>query len=79
MTKANNLATNQKRDGETYIAVGIFVVAVGLPVLAGTYWAAMKSPHAAIVNGICGGVLVAIGVTAIVYGRLLLRRSRRQA
>jgi len=29
----------EKRDGETYIALGIFIVAVGLPVLLGTYWA----------------------------------------
>lgn len=29
----------EKRDGETYIALGIFIIALGLPVLLGTYWA----------------------------------------
>jgi len=30
----------EKRDGETYVALGLFIVAAGLPVAAGTYWAA---------------------------------------
>lgn len=29
----------QKRDAETYIALGLFILAVGIPVALGTYWA----------------------------------------
>ena len=68
----------EKRDGETYIALGIFIVAVGLPVEAGTYWAAQTNVRAAIVNVVCATVLLLIGVAAIVYGRVLLARNKRR-
>ncbi|MBI4556987.1 MAG: hypothetical protein HY706_05330 [Candidatus Hydrogenedentes bacterium] len=68
----------QQRDGETYIALGIFIDAVGLPVLIGTYWAYQTSVRAAIVNGVCGMVLVLVGVAAMLYGRLLLARSKKK-
>jgi hypothetical protein len=68
----------EKRDGETYIALGLFIVAVGLPVLAGTYWAAKTDMRAAIVNVICASVLLLIGVTAIGYGRVLLARNAKR-
>jgi beta-lactam-binding protein with PASTA domain len=29
----------EKRDGETYVALGLFILAVSLPVILGTYWA----------------------------------------
>jgi hypothetical protein len=70
---------HRKRDGETYIAIGIFVVAVGAPVMAGTYWAALTNMHAAVVNGVCGATLLLIGFASIAYGMLLLRRHRRDA
>ena len=69
----------EKRDGETYIALGLFIVAVGLPVMAGTYWAAKVDVPAAIVNGVCAGVLLLIGAAAITYGRVLLARNKRRA
>ena len=69
----------EKRDGETYIALGLFIVAVGLPVMAGTYWAAQTNVPAAIVNVVCASVLLAIGVAAIVYGRVLLVRNKNRA
>jgi hypothetical protein len=79
MNESNEATKHRKRDGETYIAVGIFVVAVGAPVMAGTYWAALTSPRAAVVNGICGATLLLIGFSAIAYGLMLLRRHRRES
>ena len=69
----------EKRDGETYIALGLFIVAVGIPVLAGTYWAAQVDVPAAVVNVVCAGVLLLIGAVAITYGRILLARNKRRA
>ncbi len=66
----------EKRDGETYIALGLFIVAVGIPVLAGTYFAAQTNVRAAVVNVVCAVVLLLIGVAAIGYGRLLLTRNK---
>ena len=68
----------EKRDGETYIALGLFIVAVGLPVVAGTYWAYQTNVRAAVVNVVCAGVLLLIGVASIVYGRVLLARNKRR-
>jgi hypothetical protein len=68
----------EKRDGETYIALGLFIVAVGLPVMAGTYWAYQTNVRAAVVNVVCAGVLLLIGVASIVYGRVLLARNKRR-
>jgi eukaryotic-like serine/threonine-protein kinase len=39
----------EKRDGETYIALGLFIVAIGLPVILGTYWAYMPGNSVSIV------------------------------
>ncbi len=33
----------EKRDGETYVALGLFIIAVGLPVIFGTYFAYVPS------------------------------------
>ncbi|HPO12514.1 MAG TPA: hypothetical protein PLI09_03645 [Candidatus Hydrogenedentes bacterium] len=69
----------EKRDGETYVALGLFIVAVGIPVVIGTYFAAQTNMRAAIVNIICAGVLLLIGVAAITYGRILLARNKRRS
>ena len=63
-----------KRDGETSMAVGLFVLAIGLPVLIGTIWA-LDNPRAAVVNAICGVVLLAIGAGATWYGWGLFKRA----
>jgi len=68
----------EKRDGETYIALGLFIVAVGTPVVAGTYWAAQTNIRAAIVNIVCAAGLLAIGFASIIYGRVLLARNKRR-
>lgn len=73
-----NIAMEQ-RDGETYIALGLFIVAIGLPVVAGTYWAYQSNIRAAIVNIICAAVLLLIGFSAITYGRVLLARNKKRS
>lgn len=64
----------KKRDGETYIAVGLFLVALGIPVMVATYWA-LSHPRAAVVNIICGVALFAVGMGGIVYGWRLFRQA----
>lgn len=78
MSEIDQAAKHRKRDGETYIAIGIFIAAVGLPVLVGTYWA-LASTHAAVVNAVCGATLLLTGAASIAYGLLVLRRHRREA
>jgi len=68
----------EKRDGETYVALGLFIVVVGVPVMAGTYWAAKFDTSAAVVNFVCSCVLLAIGFAAITYGRVLLARNKKR-
>lgn len=69
----------EKRDGETYIALGLFIVAVGLPVVPGTYFAWQVNVRAAVVNIVCAVVLLLIGAASITYGRVLLARHKRRA
>lgn len=64
------------RDGETSMAVGIFVAAIGLPVLIGTIWA-LENPRAAVVNAICGLVLLGIGGGATWYGWGLYKQAKK--
>jgi hypothetical protein len=66
----------EKRDGETYIALGLFILAVGIPVMAGTWFAAQTNTRAAVVNVVCATVLLLIGLVAILYGRRLLTRNK---
>ena len=65
-----------KRDGETAIAVGLFVCALGLPVLIGTLWA-LDNFRGAIVNAVCGLVLLLIGGSAIAYGLSMYRKATK--
>lgn len=65
-----------KRDGETSMAVGLFVLALGLPVLIGTLWT-LDNPRAAFVNAICGLVLLLIGGCATFYGWTMFARARK--
>ncbi len=67
-----------KRDAEIYVALGCFIVFVGIPVLAGTYWAAQTNPRAAVVNLVCSLVLLGMGVASIVYGRILLSGMKKR-
>ncbi|MDX9971725.1 MAG: hypothetical protein RBU21_01915 [FCB group bacterium] len=64
------------RDGEIYRAISYFILAVGTPVLIGTYFAYQTNPRAAAVNFVCSCVLLSIGISAWVYGGVVLKRHR---
>jgi hypothetical protein len=72
---ANEMGT---RDGETSIAVGMFLFALGVPVFIATFWA-LDRPSAAIVNALCGAALLLIGGGAITYGLWELRKVKRNS
>lgn len=72
VTEEHSVNEMEKRDGETAIAVGLFIFALGVPVLIGTLFA-LDNPRGAIVNTICGLVLLLIGGAAIGYGWLTYR------
>lgn len=78
VTERHTAAEMMKRDGETYMAVGLFLVALSIPVIIGTFYA-LARPHAAIVNCICGVVLLAIGAGGVFYGWSLYRRTTKKA
>ena len=65
-----------ERDGETGMAVGLFVLALGLPVMLGTLWA-LETPRAAVVNFVCGLILTLIGLAATAHGWRLFKRARK--
>ncbi len=74
-TEEHTAIEMMKRDGETYMAVGLFILALSIPVLIGTLWA-LDRPHAAIVNAACGTVLGGIGGAATLYGWKLFKRAK---
>lgn len=78
-TEEHSAREMMKRDGETYMAVGLFIVALAIPVLIGTLWAWESRRNAAIVNLGCGVTLGAIGVVATYYGWKLFQRSKPKA
>jgi len=67
----------RKRDGETNVAVGLFLFALSIPVLLGTF-VALDRPRAALVNAICGGVLFFIGAVVIAYGWWEFRKATKK-
>jgi hypothetical protein len=76
---AANTRSLGRRDGEIYKALGYFIMAVGIPVLCGTYFAYQANethPHAAVVNAICSLVLLGIGAASWVYGGVVLARHK---
>lgn len=66
-----------KRDGETNIAVGLFLFVLGIPVLLGTFWA-LDRPHAAFVNAVCGGVLLLLGACVVFHGWRGFRKATKK-
>jgi len=59
----------EHRDAELYIALCLFLTALGLPVTFGTVFTLQRGNYrAAIVNLICGLVLDAIGIVWMAYG-----------
>jgi len=70
----NTGANLERRDAELYVVLGLFLFALGLPVILGTYFAMQVSDYrAAIVNCVCGLVLAGIGVAGMLYGWMLRR------
>ncbi|HOK10057.1 MAG TPA: hypothetical protein PLT82_10910 [Candidatus Hydrogenedens sp.] len=64
-----------RRDAELYIALGIFIVALGLPVIFGTVFTLQSGDiRPAVVNFICGLVMTLIGVGSIFYGFVIRKR-----
>lgn len=61
-----------RRDAETLIALGLFMVVMALPVMLGTIWAGHGFSQA--VNFIAGFVLFAIGAGMCYKGRRDMRR-----
>ncbi len=64
----------QKRDGETYFAIGLYIFVIGIPVVFGTFFS-LSNIHAAVVNFCAGVTLVGGGCIGMFYGQLLKRRS----
>jgi hypothetical protein len=63
-----------KRDAETQMVLGGFIVFISIPVLLGTIWAVR--PHAIVVNIIAGSVLCLVGVVLFVIGNKGRKRLR---
>lgn len=75
-----NTGDNLKaRDAELYVVLGVFLVALGLPVVLGTWFAvASGRMHAAVVNAIAGLSLVAMGGGSIFYGLAIKKGLRKR-
>ncbi len=59
----------KRRDAELYVVLGIFLVALGLPVILGTWFAVADGRmHAAVVNVLAGLVLAGMGGGSIFFG-----------
>ncbi|NLN93560.1 MAG: hypothetical protein GX130_09680 [Candidatus Hydrogenedens sp.] len=65
---------HKKRDGETNIAVGLFLFALGIPVLLGTL-GIDDNVRAATVNAVCGLALLLTGGGWIAYGWRQFKQS----
>lgn len=66
MARNKEVHQHTRRDAETFQALGIFIVALAIPVLIGTFFAVR--PHAIVVNIIAGAVLLLIGIIFVLRG-----------
>ncbi len=74
-TERNQGVQLEHRDAELYIALGIFVTALGIPVIFGTYYTLQSGDYKpAVVNFICGVVMTGIGIASILYGWAMKKR-----
>ena len=62
-----------QRDGETLIALGIFMVVLALPVIMGTMWA--EEAMQTVVCLASGIILLGIGLGFIFRGKSTLKRT----
>lgn len=65
---------HNKRDGETLIMLGGFIVVLSLPVIAGTFFVHTADLFPKMVNLSAGGILFVIGVALALRGRKYLSR-----
>ncbi len=63
-----------KRDAETQMVLGAFIVYISVPVLLGTIWA--STFHTRIVNIVAGSVLCALGIVMALVGYRGYRRLK---
>jgi len=76
-TERNTGVQLAQRDSELYFALGIFIVALALPVIFGTYYAYQWGDiRPAIVNLISGLVMLGIGIASILYGWVIRKRIK---
>lgn len=61
-----------KRDSETFIALGLFMVALAVTVLIGTYWT--TTTDGKVVNALSGVVLLATALGFIIRGVYIKKR-----
>ncbi len=72
----DNLKT---RDAELYVVLGSFLVALGLPVILGTWFAITGGRiPAAVVNAVAGLSLLAMGAGSIFYGLAIKKGLRKR-
>jgi len=71
MTRQQEPHHHTVRDAETLLALGIFIVALALPVLVGTFFA--KGSHAIVVNILAGAALLIIGIIFTLRGYWTLK------
>jgi len=57
----------EKKETGPLSAIGVFLSVFGVAVIAGIFFT--ESTHGKIVNLICGGILLAVGVTAFLNDR----------
>lgn len=65
---------HSRRDAESAIMLGGFVVLVSIPVLIGTFFA--QQTHARVVNLVAGLALLAIGAAIATWGWWTFKRLR---
>ena len=65
-----------KRDAETQMVLGAFIIYISIPVLIGTLWA--TTLHTRVVNVVAGVVLCSIGIAMALIGYRGYRRIKRK-
>lgn len=69
-----HVTEHSRRDAESAIMLGGFVVLVSIPVLIGTFFA--KETHAQVVNLVAGLALLSIGAAIATWGWWTFKRLR---
>ena len=67
MTDKSTGGRHTKRDAESLIALGIFLIVLAVPVLIGTIWAEGNMQR--VINVVAGMIVGGIGVAMLLRGR----------